>query len=96
VFASLDGTPDPFRECGRVLSRALKQAGLPALSWHDLRHVFASVAISEGTSVAYLSRVLGHSSPAVTMTTSAHAFAAVEHEDAHRERMESALGSYLQ
>lgn len=95
VFASLDGSPVPFRECGRVLGRALKQAGVPALSWHDLRHLFASVAISEGASVAYLSRVLGHSTPSVTLNVYSHLFDAVQHEEAMREKMETSLGSFL-
>lgn len=79
----------------RGLEKALAAAGLPHLSWHDLRHVAASALISEGASVAYLSRVLGHASPAITLNTYAHVYAKVEHDDRTREQMEKAFGGLL-
>ncbi len=66
------------------------------MCWHDLRHVAASVLIGQGASVAYLSRVLGHASPSITLSVYAQAFAEAEHADAMRERMESAFGGVLQ
>jgi integrase len=50
-----------------------------ALRWHDLRHVAASLLMGEGASVAYVSRVLGHAHPAITLST--YEFAAAEHAD---------------
>jgi integrase len=70
-------------------------AELPKLTWHDLRHVAASALIAEGASVAYLSRVLGHASPAITLNTYAHVFARAEHADRTRQRMEQAFGELL-
>jgi site-specific recombinase XerD len=63
--------------------------------WHDLRHVAASVLIAEGASVGYVSRLLGYASPAITLSTYAHAFAAAEHDDRTREQMEAAFGGLL-
>jgi len=53
------------------------------------------VLIAEGASVAYLARVLGHASPAITLGTYAHVFARVEHDDRTRETMEAAFGDLL-
>lgn len=68
---------------------------MPRLSWHDLRHVAASMLIAEGASVAYLARVLGHASPAITLNTYAHIFARVEHDDRTRDQVERAFGELL-
>jgi len=79
----------------RGLEPALKAAKLPALSWHDLRHVAASVLIAEGASVAYVARVPGHANPAITLSTYAHEFARAEHDDRTRDGMEAAFGERL-
>jgi integrase len=79
----------------RGLEKAITDAGLPHLTWHDLRHIAASALIPEGASVAYLSRVLGHASPAITLSLYAHEFARAEHADHRPERMEAAFGALL-
>ncbi len=96
VFASETGGPMHHRNIvRRGLEKALTAAGLPHLSWHDLRHVAASALIAEGVSVAYLSRLLGHASPAITLNTYAHVYGKVEHDDRTREQMERAFGGML-
>ena len=79
----------------RGLDKAIAAAEVPKLTWHDLRHLAASALISQGASVAYLSRVLGHASPAITLNTYAHEFARAEHADRAREQMEAAFGGLL-
>jgi hypothetical protein len=49
----------------------------------------------EGMSVPYIARTLRHASPAITLSTYAHVFAAAEHGDRARERMEQAFGEML-
>jgi len=96
VFCSAAGTPLAVRNIARRgLRPALDAAGLPHLRWHDLRHVAASLLIAEGASVGYVARLLGHASPAITLSTYAHAFASAEHDDRMRERMEQAFGEAL-
>lgn len=96
VFASESGGPMHHRNIvRRGLDKAIEGAGLPHLSWHDLRHVAASALIAQGVSVAYLSRVLGHASPAITLNTYAHAFAKAEHDNRTRDQMENAFGGML-
>jgi len=43
-----------------------KEAGLPHLRLHDLRHMHASMLINSGQSLYVVQRVLGHSSPDVS------------------------------
>jgi len=49
--------------------RALAEAGLPAMTIHDLRHTAASLAVSAGANVKAVQRILGHASAAMTLDT---------------------------
>jgi integrase len=96
VFCSSAGTPLGHRNIvRRGLEPALAAAELPKLTWHDLRHVAASALIAQGAIVSYLSRVLGHASPAITLSVYAHEFARAEHAERTRDRMEEAFGRLL-
>jgi len=96
VFASQTGAHLDHRNITRRgLAKALEQAGLPHLRWHDLRHLAASALISQGASIAYLSRILGHANPAITLSIYAHQYASAEHAETTRQQMEQAFGSLL-
>jgi integrase len=96
VFASETGSALNHRNITRRgLEKALEAGKLPKIRWHDLRHVAASALIVEGASVPYLSRILGHANPAITLAIYAHEFARAEHADRTRERMEQAFGTLL-
>jgi integrase len=96
VFASETGGPLNHRNITRRgLEKAIADGKLQKLRWHDLRHVAASALIAEGASIPYLSRVLGHSSPAITLAIYAHEFARFEHADRTRQRMEASFGTLL-
>ncbi len=67
VFTTSTGAPMSHRNVvGRGLKKALARAGLPEMRFHDLRHVYAAIAIAEGWSEEYLASVMGHSSSAFT------------------------------
>lgn len=53
---------------------AAKKAGFPDLTPHDLRHTFASVAISSGASIKALQQALGHHSAGFTLDQYGHLF----------------------
>jgi integrase len=53
---------------------ALRRAGLPKMTIHDLRHTTASLAISAGANVKAVQAMLGHSSAAMTLDIYADLF----------------------
>ena len=96
AFASETGGPLNHRNISRRgLEKAVADGKLPKIRWHDLRHVAASALIAEGASVPYLSRILRHSNPAITLAIYAHEFARFEHADRRRQRMEASFGTLL-
>ena len=50
----------------------LRQAGLPSIRFHDLRHTFATLALENGMDVKTLSAMLGHVSAATTLDIYTH------------------------
>jgi integrase len=61
VFASRSGTPlDRHNLLARVLKPACRQAGLPAISWHSLRHTHATLLSDLGESRKTAQAQLGH------------------------------------
>lgn len=61
---------DTMKNLRRVKNRVFKKAGIPGLSWHHLRHTFATEtlkALSGGNKLATVSKLLGHSDIKVTM-----------------------------
>ena len=58
-----------------VFYAAAERAGVKDVTPHGLRHTAASLAIAAGATVVVVCRMLGHSSPAVTLRVYAHLFA---------------------
>lgn len=50
----------------------LKQAGLPNIRFHDLRHTFATHALTSGVDAKTLSGILGHTRASFTLDTYTH------------------------
>ena len=50
----------------------LKQAGLPNISFHALRHTFATHALASGVDAKTLSGILGHTNASFTLNTYTH------------------------
>ena len=63
---------------------ALKDAGLPRVRFHDLRHSYASIMIEQGENIKYIQSQLGHSSPTVTLNVYAHLMKPANQEAACR------------
>ena len=54
------------------LKRILKSAGLPYIRFHDLRHTFATHALTSGVDAKTLSKILGHTNASFTLDTYTH------------------------
>ena len=73
VFAGRVGNVQSYQNLQkRVLTPMLKEAGLPHLTWHHLRHNAGSYLLSENVPITAVSKILGHSNPAITMSLYAH------------------------
>ncbi len=60
------GPLDAHDWTAKVWRPALAQAGIEDLTWHDLRHTFASRLAAKGVPTRTLQDLLGHNSPAMT------------------------------
>ena len=56
----------------RRMKLLLEQAGLPEIRFHDLRHTFATHALTAGVDIKTLSGILGHTRAAFTLDTYTH------------------------
>ena len=83
--------PDPLRperpvnpsSAYRRLKELLKQAGLPSLRFHDLRHTFATHALASGVDAKTLSGILGHTNASFTLDTYTHVTPDMQQEASH-------------
>ena len=57
-----------------VMASPVRDAGLPRLRFHELRHSAATLAIHEGTPISEVSAARGHSSQRTTLGIYSHAF----------------------
>ncbi len=68
VFARPDGKPmSPTSVASHVLRPALKQLGLPEVSWHCFRRTLATWLSAHGTQIKTAQEQLGHASATTTM-----------------------------
>ena len=89
LFASATGRTVGHRNvAGRGLRRASARAGLDGVTFHVLRHTFASVLIGQGHDPVFVSRQLGHANPAITLRVYAHLFDGQRHADRARELLD--------
>ena len=90
VFCTEIGTPlRADRVDYRSWKPLLRNAGLPDVRFHDLRHTCASLLLESGVHVKIVSELLGHASIAITLDTYSHVLPSMG--DAAAGAMESAL-----
>jgi integrase len=81
-----DTARDPFSpsKVQRIADRAWKEAGLPRVTLHELRHSYASLLIDSGENLKALSTYCGHSSIQVTLDLYGHLLPGNEKESTAR------------
>jgi integrase len=73
VFTTTSG--QPINACtvrNWHFPRLLRRADLPKMTFHQLRHSFATLLLSRGESVSVVQQLLGHSSPSITLGVYRH------------------------
>lgn len=89
VVCTKGGGPINHRNATRMFDNVKPD---PELTFHQLRHNFASALIGAGADVVYVSHQLGHSSPSITMDVYAHQFKAVRERGSAAAAIDAAFG----
>jgi len=92
VFVDALGKPVTRKNNNRMLKACAERAGVRPLSMNNLRHSFASQQLINGTTPLEVSYLMGHSSPAVTLSIYSH-WAKTEKSQAQIETRQSNHGS---
>ncbi len=62
ISCQIDGKAHASASLNTYLKRICMKNGLPSISVHGLRHMYATILIEQGTNIAKISALLGHSS----------------------------------
>jgi integrase len=67
-----DGRPMEQNYIRRIYKRVLTKAGIREMRFHDIRHTYASLLLSQGESPVYVKEQLGHQSIQITVDVYGH------------------------
>jgi len=85
LFSNENGLPlDPENLIKREFHPALDRAGLRRIRFHDLRHTYASLLISQGENIKFIQSQLGHASAKTTLDRYGHLMPNLENDAARR------------
>ena len=83
VFCQVDGRPHHPDYFSREWDRRVKRHGMKRIRLHDLRHTYATLALSAGVPAKVVADRLGHSSVMITLDLYSHVTPAVEADHAN-------------
>jgi integrase len=73
LFSTSTGGPiNPSNLRQNGFARLLKEARLPHIRFHDLRHTCATLLLAQGSHPKYVQELLGHATIAITLDTYSH------------------------
>jgi integrase len=78
VFTTPIGTAVDSRNVTREFRAVLKDAELPAIRFHDLRHTAATLLLAQGVDPRTIMETLGHSQISLTLNTYSHVLPALQ------------------
>jgi integrase len=96
VFANTLGRGIDYRDVSEDFRATLRRSGITAsgrLSLHSLRHGYASLLISNGLNVVFVSRQLGHANANITLEVYAHLFARADHAESARTALDASYAA---
>ena len=74
LFADVEGGPLSPTAVSTAWADFAESVGIPAVTFHALRHTHASQLIDQGVDIVTISKRLGHAKPDVTLRVYAHLF----------------------
>jgi integrase len=80
VFTDLQGGYFNPRYMDKLFKKLLREAGIPNIHFHDLRHSAATILISMGVNAKIIQEVLGHSDISITLGIYGHLFPSMQDE----------------
>ncbi|MGL5691405.1 MAG: tyrosine-type recombinase/integrase [Bacteroidales bacterium] len=80
VCTLANGKPMTPNYLTKTFPRKVKQYNFPQIRFHDLRHSFATISLSNGLHAKIVQEILGHSSIKVTLDTYSHVLPTVHQE----------------
>ena len=95
VFQSSTGATMGYWSLQDRFNAAASAAGLEGVTFHTLRHTFASILISQGRDVEFVARQLGHAQTSTTLDVYSHLFDARRHAEQARDALEADFGQIL-
>jgi integrase len=84
VFTTEFGRPLHPQNLVDLIERYAAEAGVPRITFHDLRHTYATAALEGGVPMKVVSERIGHSNVSFTMATYAHVRSDADHEAAQQ------------
>lgn len=72
MFTNGDGDPIHPHSLAQAFARIMRNADVPVIRFHDMRHTHGSLLIKEGVPVKVVSERLGHANIAFTIQTYQH------------------------
>ncbi|NLN70318.1 MAG: site-specific integrase [Chloroflexi bacterium] len=84
IFPSSIGTPLSQSNLDRDFKKLLREAELPNIRFHDLRHTAASLMLKQGVSIKVVQERLGHSNAAMTLNVYSHVMPGMQEEVAEK------------
>lgn len=82
IFTTTIGTPTDKYTLLKSFKKLCREAGLPEIRFHDLRHTAASLMLNNGIPVIVVSRRLGHARPSITLDVYGHLIPSKQQEAA--------------
>jgi integrase len=80
VFANTYGSYFSRTKLHSLFKRILREAGLPDMRFHDLRHSAATILLSMGVPAKVVQEILGHSNIGITLNIYAHVLPSMQRD----------------